>query len=75
MTSVPYKTIHELVGTLFEPADPDDLAGRTADLLERPDRQAVGEEGRARVVAHWSLERLAERHVEVYETLLQKRSP
>lgn len=66
--------VDEEVGTLFEPANPDDLATRVADLLQRPDRGVAGEKGRARVVAHWSLERLAERHVEVYETLLQRRS-
>ncbi len=65
--------IDEEVGTLFEPADPANLAERVTALLERPDREAAGARGRERVVARWSLERLARRHVEIYETLLGER--
>jgi glycosyltransferase involved in cell wall biosynthesis len=65
--------VDETVGTLFEPADPASLAGAVVRLLERPDLQAVGRAGRARVVTHWSGERLARRHVEIYQTLLRGR--
>lgn len=64
--------VDETNGTLFNPADPRDLAERVLALLRRPDLAAAGEEGRRRVVAHWSLERLARRHLEIYRTLLSE---
>jgi len=62
--------VDETVGTLFEPADPESLAVALVALLVRPDLNAAGEAGRRRVVAHWSGERLARRHVEIYQGLL-----
>jgi glycosyltransferase involved in cell wall biosynthesis len=64
--------VDEANGTLFHPADPRDLAERVVALLRRPELAAAGEEGRRRVVAHWSLERLARRHLEIYRTLLSE---
>jgi glycosyltransferase involved in cell wall biosynthesis len=64
--------VDEEVGTLFEPAQPADLAARLVALLRRPELPATGERARARVVAHWSLERLARRHREIYRTLLEE---
>ncbi|MCI0432455.1 MAG: glycosyltransferase family 4 protein [Gemmatimonadetes bacterium] len=66
--------IDEQVGVLFEPADPVSLADRLVGLLARPDREAMGERARARVVERWSLRRLALRHVEIYEQLVQERN-
>jgi glycosyltransferase involved in cell wall biosynthesis len=66
--------VDETVGTLFEPADPADLAARVGALLDRPDLEAVGRRARERVVAQWSLERLARRHVEIYTALLEGRA-
>lgn len=63
--------VDENVGTLFEPANPEDLAQRLVALLERPDLGAVGAAARRRVVSQWSSMRLARRHVEIYETLLR----
>ena len=65
--------IDESVGTLFEPADPESLAQRLGALLARPDRSAAGRAARERVVAHWSVARLARRHEEIYETLLREK--
>jgi glycosyltransferase involved in cell wall biosynthesis len=61
------------VGALFRPGDPDDLARTVAALLQRPDLRALGLRARERVVARWSNERLAERHLEIYRTLLERR--
>jgi glycosyltransferase involved in cell wall biosynthesis len=61
------------VGVLFEPADPASLANAVAGLLTREDRSALGHRARDRVVKRWSLDRLAKRHVEIYETLLARR--
>lgn len=62
--------IDEDVGTLFRPADPEDMAQRVSALLRRSDRQQLGQRARERVVKHWSLERLARRHAEIYAELL-----
>jgi glycogen(starch) synthase len=64
--------VDEEVGTLFRPADPAHLAERVAALLARGDLAEVGKRARARVQEHWSLTRLAKRHVEIYETLLHE---
>jgi glycosyltransferase involved in cell wall biosynthesis len=65
--------VDEANGTLFHPADPEDLAARVVALLRRPELAAAGEEGRRRVVEHWSLERLARRHLEIYRNLLSEK--
>jgi glycosyltransferase involved in cell wall biosynthesis len=62
--------IDEDVGTLFEPANPEHLAARLAALLRRPTLRAAGEAARRRVVEHWSVERLARRHREIYREVL-----
>lgn len=61
------------VGALFEPADPDDLADTVVELLTERDLEALGRAGRERVVTHWSNDRLAERHLEIYRALLARR--
>jgi glycosyltransferase involved in cell wall biosynthesis len=67
--------VDESVGTLFEPANPHDLAAKVVALLRRADLGQAGERARARVVQSWSNERLARRHIEIYQTLLhEKRS-
>jgi len=65
--------VDESVGTLFEPADPENLSERLLELLRRPELAAVGEAARARVVAQWSSMRLARRHEEIYQTLLREK--
>jgi len=60
------------VGVLFEPGDPESLARAVLELLGRADRAELGRRARERVVQHWSLDRLARRHVEIYETLLAR---
>jgi len=57
-------------GTLFEPADPEDLAEKVITLLREADLDELGREARRRVVEKWSVERLARRHLEIYDTLL-----
>ncbi|MGH7444367.1 MAG: glycosyltransferase family 4 protein, partial [Longimicrobiales bacterium] len=64
--------VDDTVGTLFEPADPQDLAVKLVALLERDDLKALGAHARARVVASWSVARLAQRHREIYEILLSE---
>ena len=60
------------VGALFPPADPQALAVGVVALLRRPDLSGLGEEGRRRVVANWSLDRLVDRHVTIYQMLLDE---
>jgi glycosyltransferase involved in cell wall biosynthesis len=64
--------VDETVGTLFEPASPESLAKRLVALLNRPDLRELGARGRERVVRSWSNERLAKRHLEIYQTLLNE---
>jgi glycosyltransferase involved in cell wall biosynthesis len=65
--------IDESVGTLYRPADPEDLAAKLVALMKRPDLADVGRLARERVVNHWSLERLARRHQDIYRELLENR--
>ncbi|MEO5511947.1 MAG: glycosyltransferase family 4 protein [Longimicrobiales bacterium] len=62
--------VDESVGTLFRPADPDDLAAKVVALLNRPNLKDAGRVARERVATQWSLERLARRHQEIYRQLL-----
>lgn len=62
--------VDESVGALFEPADPADLARTVARLLADPDLAARGAEARRRVEAHWSNDRLVDRHLEIYRALV-----
>lgn len=66
--------VDETVGTLFEPANPADLAQKLVALLRRPDLRELGVHARQRVVSAWSNDRLARRHMEIYETLLRERA-
>lgn len=65
--------VDEVVGGLFEPADPEAIARTVSDLLDDPELPGRGASGRARVVAEWSNERLADRHLELYEELIRRR--
>lgn len=65
--------VDDSVGILFEPANPESLANAVLQLLAREDRAEMGARARERVVRNWSLERLARRHIEIYETLLAER--
>jgi glycosyltransferase involved in cell wall biosynthesis len=65
--------VDDTVGTLFEVANPADQAKQVVALLRRPDLKQVGERARQRVVSSWSNERLARRHIEIYQTLLNEK--
>ncbi len=65
--------VDETTGTLFEPASPDSLAERLVALLQSDDLKDRGARARERVVANWSVRRLAERHRDIYQTLLDER--
>jgi glycosyltransferase involved in cell wall biosynthesis len=65
--------VDESVGTLFRPADPEDLAEKLVALLNRSDLAETGRRARARVVDHWSLERLARRHQAIYKELVEEK--
>lgn len=60
------------VGALFQPRNPEALAKAVVTLLERNDLPELGTEARRRVVANWSLERLVQRHIEIYRELLDE---
>jgi glycosyltransferase involved in cell wall biosynthesis len=66
--------VDEEVGTLFEPADPDGLADAVVRLLSSPDLAERGARGRRRVLERWSNDRLVERHLEIYRSLVGGRA-
>lgn len=66
--------VDDTVGTLFEPANPQDLATKLVALLKCPDLEDLRGRARARVVNSWSNERLAKRHIEIYQTLLNEKA-
>jgi glycosyltransferase involved in cell wall biosynthesis len=65
--------VDERVGGLFEPANPKALAEVVIGLIESGRLEELGRQGRRRVVDHWSNDRLAERHLEIYRSLLERR--
>jgi D-inositol-3-phosphate glycosyltransferase len=65
--------VDESVGGLFPPGSPEDLARVVTALLQDPDLPRKGVQARERVVRDWSNRRLAQRHLEIYEALLQGR--
>jgi glycosyltransferase involved in cell wall biosynthesis len=65
--------VDERVGGLFEPANPKALADVVIGLIESGRLEELGRQGRRRVVDHWSNDRLAERHLEIYRSLLERR--
>jgi len=66
--------VDETVGGLFDSADPEDLARCVSVLLGRDDLGRIGAHARRRVVDHWSNARLADRHIEIYEDLIRRRT-
>lgn len=66
--------VDEEVGTLFEPADPEDLARAVVALLERDDLEETGRRARGRVTDRWSNERLARLHLDRYRHVLGERA-
>ncbi|MDE2654881.1 MAG: glycosyltransferase family 4 protein [Gemmatimonadota bacterium] len=61
--------VDDAVGGLFPPGDPGGLAAKVLELLSDGGLDGRGAAGRKRVVAHWSNERLVDRHLEVYAGL------
>jgi glycosyltransferase involved in cell wall biosynthesis len=64
--------VDEEVGGLFEPGDPVSLAHCVLALLERQDLGELGRRARDRVSAHWSNDRLVDRHLDIYGDLLRR---
>ncbi len=62
-------------GVLVPPGDADALAGATSQLLADDDlRRSMGDAARARILDEYTLERMIERTVEVYELASQPRT-
>jgi glycosyltransferase involved in cell wall biosynthesis len=62
------------VGGLFEAGNPEALARAVLGLLDEGDLAGKGASARERVIARWSNDRLAERHLEIYSDLLGGRA-
>ena len=63
---------HGRTGFIENPFDVAAYAGRIAELLDEPERaRAMGEAGRERLLAEFTIPRLTEEFLEEYETALQ----
>ncbi|MDH3208092.1 MAG: glycosyltransferase family 4 protein [Gemmatimonadota bacterium] len=65
--------IDDEVGALCDPAAPEALARSVLALLGGGRLRAMGSLARARVVDRWSNDRLADRHVDIYEEVVAGR--
>lgn len=65
--------VDESVGTLFEPANPRDLADRVLALLASPELAERGARGRRRVIERASLAALVDAHERLYRELVDAR--
>ncbi len=65
--------IDDRVGGLFEAGNPGALARTVIETLEAGNLPELGRAARIRVKEMWSNDRLAERHLEIYTDLLEKR--
>lgn len=64
---------HGVHGFLVPPKDPKRLARALCDMAESPDlRAAMGFAARERVLTHFTLERMARRTFDVYQSVLRK---
>jgi glycosyltransferase involved in cell wall biosynthesis len=61
------------VGALVPPQDPVALADAVVQTLQSPELDRMRARARDRVVTQWSNGRLVERHLEIYQTLLEAR--
>ena len=61
------------VGGLFEPGQVGSLVRVVVDLLASGRLRELGKTARQRVVERWSNDRLADRHVDVYEEVVARR--
>ncbi len=70
-SGVPFVSRHEETGITVAPSDPDALAKAICTLLRNPELRArLGAAARERVHADFSVERMARRTLELYESLL-----
>lgn len=73
---IPEIVSHLENGVLVEPADPDALAWGVIALLEQPElRRVLGHAGRESVRARYSIRTIAQRHVELFESLCTPQCP
>jgi len=71
VSSIPEIVVDGETGLLVPPDDPAALAAAVSDLLDDPARaSAMGEAGRARALTEFSVERMAERTVSVYDEVV-----
>ncbi len=65
--------VNDDVGRLFEPSDPASLAQAVVALIAGGRMRELGRTARKNVVERWSNDRLVDRHVAIYESLIERR--
>lgn len=74
VSAIPEIVLDRETGLLVPPDDPERLAAALDDLLSAPERaRTLGEAGRARAHASFSVERMTTRTIAVYERVLSGR--
>lgn len=65
--------IDDSVGLLFESGSPEATARAILKAARDVDREALGRAARERVVANWSIQKMADVHLEVYMKVIEER--
>ncbi len=75
VSAVPEVVVHQETGALVEPGDAEGVARELGALLADPERALrLGEAGRARARSEFSVARMAERTIDVYDDALAARA-
>ncbi|MGI9626208.1 MAG: glycosyltransferase family 4 protein [Longimicrobiales bacterium] len=62
--------VDDQVGALFPPSDPEGIAEAILGLTKDGQLETLGRRARNRVTLNWSNDRLVDRHLEIYQSLL-----
>jgi glycosyltransferase involved in cell wall biosynthesis len=73
--SVPETVLDGRTGYLVPPGDAEQIAGRTLELLQDPQRAAAfGRAGREQIIAHWSVDRMVQGYEELLEGIYRNKT-
>jgi glycosyltransferase involved in cell wall biosynthesis len=64
--------IDEQTGVLFESGSPEAISAAVQEMAARTDRRELGRRARQRVEANWSIAKVAEVHLDLYQRLLKE---
>lgn len=66
--------VHDITGLLVKPGDDKALLQAVANLIENPsERQRLGSAGQVRMRESFSIDEMADKHIDVYESMIRER--